>query len=98
MVVYNVPIQLTVTVTAPPSGIAWLTSTGIPGLDPGPGSGIGAVIDVAPGGTATDFTVKLEFTADIPTDMSGFVALSTVPQIGGGLTITSFSGGFYSNL
>jgi len=92
---YNdVPIQLTITVTA--GGVTWVPSAGIPGLDPGPGTGIDAVVDVAPGGTALDFTVKLQFTADIPTDASGFVALSTVPQLGGGQTLSSFGGGFYS--
>jgi hypothetical protein len=96
MIVYDVPIQLTITITAPPSGIAWIDSTGISGLDPGPGTGIGAVVDVAPAGTATDFTVKFEYTADIPTDVDGFIPLSTVPQIGGGLLVTSFSGAFYS--
>lgn len=93
--VYNdVPIQLTITVVA--GGVTWVPSGSVPGLDPGVGTGIGAVVDVAPAGTALDFTVKIEFTADIPTDASGFVALSTIPQIGGGLTTTSFTGGFYS--
>jgi len=91
--VYNVPIQLTLTITAPPSGIAWLDSTGISGLDPGPGTGVGAVVDVAPAGTATDFTVKFQYTADIPTDLSGYIPFSDVP---GGLVVSSFSGGFYS--
>ena len=94
--VYSVPIQLTLTITAPPSGIAWLDSTSIPGLDPGAGTGIGAVVDVAPAGTATDFTVNFQYTADIPTDVDGFIPLSTVPQTGGGLLVSSFSGGFYS--
>jgi hypothetical protein len=90
----DVPLQLTITVTA--GGVMWVSSASIPGLDPGPGTGIGAVVDVAPGGTAQDLTVKFEFKADIPTDASGFVALSTIPQQGGGLTVASFSGGFYS--
>lgn len=90
----DVPIRLTITVTA--GGVTWVPSGSIPGLDPGPGTGIDAVVDVAPAGTALDFTVKIEFTVDIPTDASGFVALSTIPQVGGGLTVASFSGGFYS--
>jgi hypothetical protein len=77
--------------------VAWVDSTTIPGLDPGAGTGIGAVVDVAPSGTAQDFTVRFEYKADIPTDdPTGFIPLSGVPQIGGGLTLTSFSGGFYS--
>jgi hypothetical protein len=90
----NVPIQMTITVTA--GGVTWVASTSVPDLDPGPASGVNAVIDVAPSGTALDFTVKIEFTADIPTDASGFIPLSTVPQTGGGLLVSSFSGGFYS--
>lgn len=92
---YNdVPIQFTITVTA--GGVTWVPSGDITGLDPGPGTGIAAVIDVAPAGTALEFTVKLEFTADIPTDGPGFVALSTIPQLGGGQTLSSFGGAFYS--
>ena len=91
----SVPIRMTITVIA--GGVAWVDSTTIPGLDPGLGTGIGAVVDIAPAGTALDYTLKWEFTADIPTDdPTGFVALSTIPQIGGGLTVSSFSGGFYS--
>jgi hypothetical protein len=92
----NVPIRLTLTITAPLSGLAWEPSTGVPGLDPGPGSGIGAVIDIAPAGTVVDYTVKFEFMADIPTDAFGFVPLSGIPQQGGGQTQTSVSTGFYS--
>jgi len=94
MTVYDVPIRFTLTIVA--GGLAFEPSTGIPGLDPGPGTGIDAVIDVAPMGTATDFTTNWAFTADIPTDMSGFIPLSSVPQLGGSLTRTSFGGGFYS--
>jgi len=92
----NVPIRLTLTITAPLSGLAWELSTGIPGLDPGPGSGIGAVIDIAPAGTVGDYTVKFEFMADLPTDAFGFIPLSSVPQLGGGQTTSSVSTGFYS--
>jgi hypothetical protein len=92
----NVPIRLTLTITAPLSGLEWEPSTGVPGLDPGPGSGIGAVIDIAPAGTVGDYTVKFEFMADIPTDAFGFIPLSGIPQQGGGQTQTSVSTGFYS--
>jgi hypothetical protein len=93
----SVPIRLTLTITDPPAGIAWELSTGVPDLDPGPGSGIGAVIDIAPSGTVVDpYTVKFEFMADIPTDGSGFIPLSSIPQLGGGLTTSSVSTGFYS--
>ena len=54
------------------------------------------MINVAPGGTATDFTTNWAFTADIPTDASGFIPLSNVPTLGGGLTVNSFGGAFYS--
>jgi hypothetical protein len=94
MTVYNVPIRFTLTIVA--GGLSFEPSTGIPGLDPGPGTGIDVAIDVAPGGTATDFTTNWAFTADIPTDGSGFIPLSTVPTLGGGLLVTSFGGGFYS--
>jgi hypothetical protein len=76
--------------------VVWVDSTTITGLDPGAGTGIGAVVDVAPAGTAQNFTVKFQYTADIPTDAMGFIALSSIPQIGGGLTQTSFGGAFYS--
>jgi hypothetical protein len=93
MVVYDVPIRFTLTIVA--GGLSFEPSTGIPGLDPGPGTGIDVVIDVAPLGTATDFTTNWAFTADIPTDLSGFIPLSNVPLLGGGLS-SSFGGGFYS--
>jgi hypothetical protein len=93
MVVHNVPIRFTLTIVA--GGLSFEPSTGIPDLDPGPGTGIDVVIDVAPLGTATNFTTNWAFTADIPTDASGFIPLSDVPLLGGGLT-SSFSGGFYS--
>jgi len=41
-------------------------------------------------------TTNWAFTADIPTDASGFIPLSSVPTTGGGLTLSSFGGGFYS--
>ena len=83
------------------TGWQQLAETGFVGLrlrEPigGAGSGIDVVIDVAPGGTATNFTTNWAFTADIPTDGSGFIPISTVPTLGGGLLTTSFGGGFYS--
>ena len=97
MTVHIVPIRLTVILVTPPSGVVWVDSTTVPGLDPGAATGVGAVVDVAPAGTAQDFTVQFHFTADIPTDdPTGFIPFSSVPQLGGGLTQSSFSGAFYS--
>jgi hypothetical protein len=97
MSVNVVPIRLTITLVSPPSGVLWVDSTTITGLDPGAGTGVGAVVNVAPSGTAQDFTVKFEYTADIPTDdPTGFIPLSNVPTTGGGLAVSSFSGAFYS--
>jgi hypothetical protein len=97
MMVYVVPIRLTITLVTPPSGVVWVDSTTISGLDPGAGTGIGAVVNVAPSGTAQDFTVKFEYTSDVPTDdPTGFIPLGSVPTTGGGLTLSSFSGAFYS--
>jgi len=96
MIVYNVPIRFTLTIVAPASGLSFVLSTSIPDLDPGAGTGIDVVINVAPGGTATNMTTNWAFTADIPTDASGFIPLSSVPTTGGGLTLSSFGGGFYS--
>jgi hypothetical protein len=97
MMVYVVPIRLTITLVTPPSGVEWVDSTSISGLDPGAATGVGAVVDVAPAGTAQNFTVNFKYTTDVPTDdPTGFIALSSIPQIGGGLTVTSFGGAFYS--
>ena len=92
--VYQVPIRFTLTIVA--GGLSFEPSTGVPGLDPGAGTGIDVVIDVAPGGTAMDFTTNWASTADIPTDAEGFIPLANVPTLGGGLTVNSFGGGFYS--
>jgi len=94
MMVYVVPIRFTLTIATP--GLSFEPSTGVPGLDPGPGTGIDVVIDLVAGGPAPDFTTNWAFTADIPTDMSGFIPLGSVPTTGGGLTNDSFGGGFYS--
>ena len=41
--------------------------------------------------------MQFHFTADIPTDdPTGFIPFSSVPQLGGGFTQSSFSGAFYS--
>jgi hypothetical protein len=86
-----VPIELRITI----SGLGpfpWTVSTSVPGLDPGPGTGIGAVVDNS--ASFLDFTANVQFLADLPTDGSGnFIALNSAP---GGMTNSSFSGGFYS--
>ena len=95
--VHIVPIRLTITLVTPPSGVVWVDSTTITGLDPGAGTGIGAVVDVAPAGTAQNFVVKFEYTADVPTDgPTGFIPVGTIPTTGGSQVQTSFSGAFYS--
>jgi len=83
---------MTLTITAPPSGLTFANSNTFPGLNPGPGTGMGGAINVAPAGTATNFTVNVKFEADIG---SGFVPLNTVPQGTGGNTLSSFTGAFY---
>src|SRR5262249_8404856 len=87
----NVPIQLRITI----SGLLatpWVTSTSVPGLDPGVGTGIGAVVNNA---GADNFPANSQFLADIPTDGSGnFIPLNTVQA--GGLARSSFTGGFYA--
>jgi hypothetical protein len=88
----NVPVKMTITITAPPSGLTWANSNTFPGLNPGPGTGMGGAINVAPAGTATNFTVNVKFEADIG---SGFIPLNTVPQGTGGNTLSSFTGAFY---
>jgi len=88
----NVPIQLRITITGL-IATPWVTSTGVAGLDPGPGTGIGAVVNNV---GLDDFSANAQFLADIPTDGSGnFIPLNDVEN-GGGLTRSSFTGGFYS--
>jgi hypothetical protein len=92
-----VPIQLTLTLVSPPSGVVWVDSTTVPGLDPGAGTGIGAAVNLAPSGTAQNVTVQFNYNADVPSDdPTGFIPFGSVPTTGGGLTVSSFSGGFYS--
>jgi hypothetical protein len=89
----NVPIQLRITVTGL-GGSPWALSTSIPTLDPGTGTGIGAVVDNS--ASQLDFSANTQFLADIPTDGAGnFIALNSV-LVGGGLTRSSFTGAFYS--
>jgi hypothetical protein len=88
----GVPVELRITVTGL-GGTPWATSTSISGLDPGPGTGIGAVVDDS--ASLLDFDVNVQFVADIPTDGAGnFVALNSV-QVSGGQANSSFTGAFY---
>jgi len=68
----------------------WLLSTSVPGLDPGVGTGIGAVVDNSSG---ADYTANFQFLADVG---SGYQAINTINQGSGGLTLSSFSAGFYT--
>lgn len=88
----NVPIEMRIDITGL-GGAPWILSTSVTDLDPGPGTGIGAVVDNTSG---LDFDANVQFLADIPTDGgTGFIALNDV-QTNGGQTVSSFSGGFYS--
>ena len=89
----NVPIELRIAITGL-GATPWVLSTSVPGLDPGPGTGIGAVVDNS--ASWLDFSANTQFLADIPTDGSGnFIALNSV-QTTGGQTNSSFTGGFYA--
>jgi hypothetical protein len=88
----SVPIELVIDISGL-SGTPWVSSTSVPGLDPGPGTGIGAVVDDSAG---LDFTANVQFLADVPTDGPGFVALNDVLLLPGGQANSSFTGGFYS--
>jgi hypothetical protein len=91
----GVPIEVRVTVTGL-GATPWVASTSISGLDPGPGTGIGAVVDNS--ASFLDFDANVQFLADIPTDGSGnFIALNTV-QVSGSQANSSFTGGFYSKV
>jgi len=88
----NVPIQVRVTISGL-SGTPWALSTGIPDLDPGPGTGIGAAVDDV---SLTAFSANVQFLADIPTDGAGnFIAINSVRN-GGGKTLSSWTGAFYA--
>ncbi len=88
----NVPIELRIDISFLGAN-PWVLSTSVAGLDPGPGTGIGAVVDNSAG---ADFTANVQFLADIPTDgLGNFIALNDV-LVGGGQANSSFTGGFYS--
>jgi len=90
----NVPIELRLDI-AGLGGAPWAVSTSIPGLDPGPGTGIGAVVDNS--ASQLDFDINFKYVADLPTDGSGnFIPFGTVPTLGGGQIVSSFTGGFYT--
>jgi len=87
----NVPIELRIDISLLGAN-PWLLSTSVTDLDPGPGTGIGAVVDNSAG---LDFTANTQFLADIPTDGAGnFIALNSVETLG--QTSSSFTGAFYS--
>jgi hypothetical protein len=87
----GVPIQMRVTITGL-GATPWVLATSIPGLDPGVGNGIGAVVDNS---GAANFTANVQFLADIPTDGSGnFIAINSV-RVGGGLARSSVAPAFY---
>jgi PEP-CTERM motif len=91
---YNgVPIEMVIDISLLGAN-PWVLSTSVTGLDPGAGTGIGAVVDDSAG---ADFTANVQFLADIPTDGAGnFIALNDVLTSPGGMTNSSFTGGFYS--
>lgn len=73
----------------------WLLATSVAGLDPGPGAGIGAVVETFGSG----FTANIRFLADLPTDGIGnFIAMNAVEQLPNppAQTLTSYGGAFYS--
>lgn len=89
----SVEIELLITVTG--LGAApWILSSSVTGLDPGPGTGIGAVVDTLDG---TDFTANLRFRAKHPTT-SAWTAINVFeqPPSPPGLTTSSFGGAFYT--
>jgi hypothetical protein len=86
----NVPVELRITLSGL-GPLPWQLSTSVDDLDPGPGSGIGAVtINLAPAGPT--YQANLAVLADIG---SGFVALNSINNTGGS-TMNSFTGGFYA--
>jgi hypothetical protein len=87
----GVPVRMQITITG--LGAApWSLSTSIAGLDPGPGTGIGAVVNNS---ALSNFTANVQFLADIPTDGSGFVPLNSV-LLTAGQSMSSFVGAFYT--
>jgi hypothetical protein len=89
---HSVPIQMRINVSGL-GGSPWVLSTSVAELDPGPGTGIGAVVDDS--ASRADFSANVQFLADIPTDGAGnFIALNSV-QNAGGQTRSSYTGAFY---
>jgi hypothetical protein len=85
----NVPVRCDITVTGMGSN-PWVLSTSVPGLDPGVGTGIGAVV---PNPSGLDFTATIEFKAYVG---GSYIPLNTVPQLPGPIrTVSSFAGGFF---
>jgi hypothetical protein len=71
----------------------WTDVSSVPDLP----ASIGRVVtNVASGPAApTNFTVNVIFEADIPTDgATGFIPINTI-RVGGGLSVSSFTGAFY---
>ena len=91
---HTVPIQMRITVSGL-GGSPWVLSTSVAELDPGPGTGIGAVVDDST--SLADFSANVQFLADIPTDGPGFIALNSV-QNAGGQTLSSYTGAFYERV
>jgi hypothetical protein len=90
----GVPLEVRITITGL-GATPWVLSTSVDGLDPGPGAGTGAVVDDTT--SQSDFSANTQFLADIPTDGTGnFIALNDVMTTGG-MTNSSFTGGFYSS-
>lgn len=87
----SVPIELVITVTGLGAS-PWVLATSPPGLDPGVGAGIGAVVDTLDG---TSFTANLFYRAKHPVT-SAWTAINSFEQAGGGLTTNSFTGDFYT--
>jgi hypothetical protein len=85
-----VPVRMEVTATGL-GPTPWVLATSVPGLDPGVGEGIGAVVDNSAG---LDFSANVQFLADVG---AGFVPLNDVPQLPNppGQTVSSFFGGFF---
>jgi len=85
----SVPIELAITLN---SGGTWVSASSL-----GLSSGLGDLVDIS----GTSFSVSEKFYAnfsDIPgSGLSGYQAINNVEQLGGGLTQTSFTGGFYTD-
>ena len=84
-------------VTAPNAQIrmlATITAGGVSFTLPPPGApaGLNAVVNVAPAGTCSTFTMKIEFLGNVG---SGFVPINTIEQGAASQTRSSFTGAFY---